>query len=136
MIKHYLTIALRNLHKHTSFSLINIVGLTIGLSCCLLIAIYVQHELSYDDFQQKSDRIVRMVMDYNFEGSAPQKIAVTSTKDSRAFKRNFPEVESGVRMSLRQRFITSGQDMITEPIMYADSTFFDLFSFRLLQGST
>src|SRR4051812_32000897 len=80
MIKHYLTIALRNLRKHKVFSSINIVGLAIGLSCCLLIAMYVQHELSYGDFQQKSDRIVRMVMDYNFDGSAPQKIAVTSTK--------------------------------------------------------
>jgi len=136
MFKHYLIIALRNLRKHKVFSSINIVGLTIGLTCCLLIALYVQHELSYDNFQKKSDRIVRMVMDYSFDGSAPQKIAFTSTKVFPAFKRNFPEVESGVRMSLRQRFITSGQDMITEPVMYADSTFFDLFSFRLLQGST
>jgi len=99
-------------------------------------SIYVEHELSYDNFQKKGNRIVRMVMDYHFEGSEPQKIAVTSTKVFPAFKRNFPEVESGVRMILRQRIITSGQNMITEPIMYADSTFFDLFSFKLLQGST
>ena len=136
MIKHYLTIAVRNLRKHKAFSIINILGLSIGLTCCLLMAIYVEHELSYDHFQQKGSRIVRMVMDYRFEGSEPQKIAVTSTKVFPAFKRNFPEVESGVRMILRQRFITSGQNMITEPIMYADSTFFDLFSFKLLQGST
>jgi len=136
MIKHYLTIAFRNLRKHKAFSIINIAGLTIGLTCCLLMAIYVQHELSYDSFQQKGDRIVRMVMNYSFDGSAPQKIAVTSTKVFPAFKRNFPEVESGVRMGLRQRFVTSGQNMINEPIMYADSTFFDLFSFKLMQGST
>lgn len=136
MIKHYLTIAVRNLRKHKAFSIINILGLSIGLTCCLLMAIYVEHELSYDHFQQKGSRIVRMVMDYRFEGSVPQKTAVTSTKVFPVFKRNFPEVESGVRMILRQRFITSGQNMIAEPIMYADSTFFDLFSFKLLQGST
>jgi putative ABC transport system permease protein len=136
MIRHYLIIAIRNLRKHKVFSLINILGLSIGLTCCLLMAIYVQHELSYDNFQQKGNRIVRLVMDYQFEGSEAQKKAVTSTKVFPAFKRNFPEVESGVRMSLRQRYITSGQNMIIEPIMYADSTLFDLFSFKLLQGST
>ncbi len=136
MIKHYLTIAIRNLGKHKVFSIINILGLTIGLTCCLLMAIYVQHEWSYDAFQQKGHRIVRLVMNYSFDGSEPQKTAVTSTKVFPVFKRNFPEVESGVRMILRQRFITLGDEMITEPVMYADSTFFVLFSFKLLQGST
>lgn len=135
MIQHYLKIAIRNLQKHRAFSLINIAGLSIGLSCCLLMTLYVQHELSYDDFQAKGDRIVRLVMDYRAGGEEPHKVAYTSTKVMPSFKRNFPEVENGVRMSLRSRYITQKGEMITEKMMYADSTFFDLFSFPLLQGS-
>ncbi len=135
MLRHYFTIAFRNLYKHKVFSFINIAGLSIGLTCCLLMAVYVQHELRYDQFQQKKDRIVRLVMNYSFDGAPPQKMAVTSTKVFPAFHRAFPEVESGVRMSLRPRFVTKGEEMITEQVMYADSTFFDLFSFRLLQGN-
>ncbi len=135
MIHHYFKIAIRNLQKHKVFSIINIAGLTIGLSCCLLMAIYVQNEVSYDDFQHKGNRIVRLIMDYSFDGDAPQRIAVTSTKVFPSFKRNFPEVESGVRMIKRDRFITSRNEMIAEPVMYADSTFFDLFSFKLLEGN-
>ncbi len=135
VFSHYLTIAVRNLSKHTVFSFINLLGLTIGFTCCLLMAIYIQHELSYDDFQTKSNRIVRLVMNYSFGDGEPQKTAVTSTKVFPAFKRAFPEVESGVRLIVRNRFISTTNDMISEPVMYADSTFFDLFSFRLLQGS-
>lgn len=59
MFKYYLKSARRNLLKKKGFSLINITGLTIGLTCCLLIALYIKDELCYDDFEQKVDRIAR-----------------------------------------------------------------------------
>ena len=56
MLKNYIKTALRNLFKHKGYSLINIVGLAIGMASCLLILLYVQHELSYDNFNEKADQ--------------------------------------------------------------------------------
>lgn len=135
MVKHYLKIALRNLWKNKVFSSINLLGLTVGLSCCLMIGLYISHELSYDNFQQKGDRIARVIMEYGFGGSV-NKGNFTSTKVYPAFKKNFPEVEEGVRMTERTRIVKFGDKMFDEHrFMYADSSFFDLFSFPLLEGN-
>ena len=68
MLRSYLKIAFRNLWKNKAASFINIFGLTIGLCSCLLIGLYIRHELSYDDFEQKGDRIARVIMAYKFDG--------------------------------------------------------------------
>ena len=61
MLRNYLTIALRDLRKHKSHALINGLGLALGLAACLLIALYVHHELSYDQFHEKADRIHQVI---------------------------------------------------------------------------
>ncbi len=130
MIKHYFKIALRNLWKKKIFSVINLTGLSIGLTSCLLITLYIQHELSYDQFQNKGDRIARVIMEYSF-GGASQKGNFTSTKVAPSFKRNFPEVETAVRMTKRSRVIKYEDKLFNEKsVVFADSTFFDLFSFK------
>ena len=135
MVKHYFTIAWRNLWKNKVFSLINVVGLAIGLTCCLLMTLYVRHELSYDDFQKKGDRIARVIMEYSFSG-AVSKGNFTSTKVAPSFKRNFPEVESAVRMGQYARVVRYDDKLFNEKrFLYADSSFFDLFSLPLLKGS-
>lgn len=135
MVKHYFTIAWRNLWKNKVFSLINVVGLAIGLTCCLLMTLYVKHELSYDDFQKKGDRIARVIMEYSFSG-AVSKGNFTSTKVAPSFKRNFPEVESAVRMGQYARVVRYDDRLFNEKrFLYADSSFFDLFSLPLLKGS-
>jgi len=68
MFKNYIKSALRNLFKHKGYSLINIVGLAIGMASCLLILIYVRHELSYDSFHEKADRIYRIGMSARWGG--------------------------------------------------------------------
>src|SRR3954447_9468037 len=108
MFNNYLRIALRNLLRHKAFSFINIIGLAIGLTCCLLIARYVQHELSYDNFHAKADRIVRVTMEYGGNGEVG-KAAVTGTKVAPAFGRAFPEVEKGVRMIRRSVVVRYGE---------------------------
>src|SRR5882672_2247178 len=106
MIKNYLRIAFRNFWKNKTFSAINIFGLTIGLTSCLLIALYIRHELSYDAAQQKGDRIARVIMEYRFDGSgASNKGNFTSTKVAPALKKNFPEVLSAVRMTKYSRVV-------------------------------
>ena len=68
MLKNYLIVSFRNLHKHLSYSLINIFGLGLGLSAFLLLLVWIQHELSYDQFHKNSDRLYRASMEYSFGG--------------------------------------------------------------------
>jgi len=68
MIKNWLRTALRNIRRNPTSSVINIFGLTVGLSSCLLIALFIRHELSYDNFETKGPRIARVIMGYRFDG--------------------------------------------------------------------
>src|SRR3569833_2701668 len=136
MFKNYLKVALRGLWKNKFSSIINVFGLSIGLSSCLLIGLYIKHELSYDQFQQKGDRIARVIMEYKFDGAGESKAGnFTSILVVFFFKRVFPEVENAVRMSLSAQPILYKDKFFNEKsIMYADPSFFKLFSFKLLKG--
>lgn len=137
MIRNYFKIAWRSLWKNKTASVINITGLSVGLTCCLLMVLYMQHELSYDKFQKNGDRIVRVIMEYSFNGSPVTKGNFTSSKVAPSFKRNFPEVEEGVRMSADgDRLVKYGEKLFTEKkFLYADPAFFRIFNFRLLKGN-
>jgi len=137
MIRNYFKTAFRNLWKNKASSFINIFGLTIGLCSCLLIGLYIQHELSYDNFQAKGDRIVRTIMAYKFDGGAEMKKGnFTSARVAPRFKQVFPEIESAVRMTKYSRIVHYNDKLINEKnIMYADPSFFDIFSFKLLRGN-
>ncbi|MEI9807079.1 MAG: ABC transporter permease [Bacteroidota bacterium] len=88
MIRNYLKTALRNLRKNKLYSAINILGLTAGLTACLLIGIYITHELSYDKFHANAGRIVRATMEYSRAGDVST-AATTGTKTGPQFKRTF-----------------------------------------------
>ncbi|MBX2950932.1 MAG: ABC transporter permease [Leadbetterella sp.] len=136
MIRNYFKTAWRNLLRNKSFALINILGLASGLTCCLLLTLYLQHELSYDRFHTKGDRIVRVIMEYKI-GDSGNKGNFTSTKVFPEFRRQFPEVVSGVRMSMLglDRIVKYGDRVgLEEGVLHADSTFFELFDFKLLSG--
>ncbi|MFQ5771405.1 MAG: ABC transporter permease, partial [bacterium] len=137
MIKHYLKITIRNLLKYKVYSAINIAGLAIGMTCALLILLYVRYELSYDRFQEKAERLYRIA----WMSSSPQ--TRTPHPMAQAMVRDFPEVESAVslspiwgpgltrpKLSVRYR-----EKRFDEPGFFsADSTFFKVFSFKLLHG--
>jgi putative ABC transport system permease protein len=137
MFKNNFKIALRSLWKNKASSFINVFGLTSGLTACLLIALYVQHESSYDAFQPNGDRIARVIMEYSFDGSPESKRGnFTSTKVAPVFARTFPEVESSIRMTDNDIIVKYNDTQITEPnFMFADSTFFKIFDYHLLQGN-
>src|SRR5438067_4538646 len=88
MFKNYLKTALRNLRKNKLYSAINIFGLTVGLAACLLIGVYISHELSYDKFNHNAARIARATMEYKFSGTV-NSTASTGTKVGPQFKRTF-----------------------------------------------
>lgn len=136
MFRNYFKVALRNLWKNKSASFINVLGLTIGLCSCLLIGLYIQHELSYDNFQKNGDRIARVIMEYKFDGGTEfKKGNFTSARVAPVFKQQFPEVEAGVRMTDYDRIVQYKDKLIDEKLFfYADPSFFNIFSFRLIQG--
>ena len=112
-------------------------GLAIGLCSCMLIGIFIQNELSYDQFEKKGDRIARVIMDYSFAGSKESKQGnFTSMKVAPTLRRKFPEVENAVRMYQTQRIISYKDKLLDEKkFMFADSTFFKIFSLSLLEGN-
>jgi putative ABC transport system permease protein len=139
MIGNYLLIALRNLRKHFSYSMINIAGLGLGLATCLLLSLWIRHELSYDSFHTKLDRLYRVSMEYSFGGQT-KKIAQSPTIVLPTLQKEFGEIETGVRYynaaAFRPFIVRKESTMFEETKFdYADSTFFDLFSFKLLKGS-
>jgi len=135
MFKNYLKIAFRNLMRNKAFTFINIAGLTFGLTCCLVLVLYLQNELSFDKFHTKADRIARVIMEYKI-GSDGNKGNFTSTKVFPAFKRQFPEVESGVRISASSKLVRYGDKVFNEAnFLFTDSTFFNVFDFNL-SGTT
>ena len=134
MIKNYFKIALRNLWKHKVFSVINIMGLAVGMAACFLIYLYVHFETSYDAFNTKANRIYRIVTDIHTPSdvlhwsstSAP--IVINMEKD-------FPEVESAVRISYQSFLVRKGNDKFQEKnTIMADSTLFQIFDFPLIHG--
>ncbi len=137
MFKNYLKIAWRNLWKNKASSFINMLGLTIGLSSCLLIGLYIQHELSYDNFELKGSRIARVIMFYKFSGGDEAKGGnYTSARVAPVFKQTFPEIESAVRMVSKNKVVQYQDKMIDEKsFMYADPSFFQIFSFHLTGGN-
>jgi putative ABC transport system permease protein len=134
MIKNYLRVAFRNLWRHKGFSFLNIMGLTIGMSACFLVFLYVKFELSYDDFHSKGDRIYRIVTDIN-NPSGTLHLDDAAPAMPVAAKRDFPEIEKQVRFDQGSILIRRGELKIQEDnVAFADSTFFEIFDFPLLKG--
>ena len=135
MIKNYFKTALRNLRKNKLYSGINIFGLTVGLAACLLIGAYINHELSYDKFNINANRIVRATMEYSQAGTV-NTVATTGTKVGPQFKRTFPLVQEYTRTFISHNVVKCGDKIFDEPrILYADKTFFKIFSFHIIEGN-
>lgn len=138
MFKNYFKIAWRNLLRNKTFSIINIVGLAIGLACFLVIALYVLDELSYDRFNKNADRIYRINTDIRFGGSKMH-AAETSDMMGQVLKKDYPQVEQFTRIynNAGPRLIKKGNVFIKEEkAVYVDSTFFDVFTFPAIEGNT
>ena len=131
MWKNYLKVALRSIARQKAYSIINIAGLTAGLTACLLIAFYIKHEISFDRFHEKGDRIVRLATSMGDFGDN----ANTSPVAARRIADTSPDVEAMVRLLReRQTLRHEGELQIEERFYYADSSFFDVFSFALVDG--
>jgi putative ABC transport system permease protein len=139
MIKNYIKIAFRSFLKHKGFSLINICGLAIGITCSLLIFLFVENELSYDRFHKGGDDVYRIVKDFINDDGSRIPDATTPAALAPAMNREIPEVVSITRIRPnwgRSYFIKYKDKRITEEKIYGvDSSFFDVFTFPFVVGN-
>jgi putative ABC transport system permease protein len=138
MLKNYFKIAWRNLLKNRGFTAINIIGLSLGMGCFIMISMFVIDELSYDRYHEKADRIYRINSDIIF-GGTEMSMAVTSDPMGEALKSDYPEVEEYVRFYASQgpKLIKKGNEYINESaVTHADSTLFNVFTLPAIVGNT
>jgi len=131
MIFNYFKIAFRNLVKHKGFSFINVFGLAVGMTVCLLMLMYVVSETSFENFHEKKDRIYRISVEWGmkFAGSLP---AVAP-----ALRESVPEVETAARLQYDYEpvLINSKNERIREEkLFFADQEIFDILSFKIVNG--
>lgn len=134
MIKNYLKIAWRNLWKNKVFSLINISGLTIGITVCMMIFLFIMNEFSVDSFHKNGENIYRVMR--NFEANN-QSVPYLSGPYATALKTDFPqEIKEAVRVMPTNGLISFDNTSFNEKKVYlADTGFFEMFSFPLLRGN-
>ena len=138
MLTNYLTLAIRNLRKNSLYSGLNIVGLSIGIAACLLIVLFVSHEISYDRWNPNAGRIVRPTADINFGGKHYQ-LATTSSVMAQEAAAELPEIQSWCRFRqygtyLVKRDGPSRQNIREENVLTVDSSFFEVFPVKILEG--
>ncbi|WP_375444090.1 ABC transporter permease [uncultured Fibrella sp.] len=138
MLTNYIKIAWRSLNNQRGFTFINIVGLALGIACCLLISLYVLDELSYDRFNEKADRIYRVNSDIKFGGN-DMHYAVAPDPMGPTLKANYPQVEAYTRLHYRGNWLVkragSTANTRENDIIFADSTLFDVFTLPLVAGA-
>ena len=138
MLINYLKIALRNFRRHKGYSFINIAGFAIGMACCLLIFLYVRHELSYDRYHKDVERACRIVLDIRTQ-TANRVFALVSPTVAPALKADYPQVEYAARAIIpsNSRLVRRKDTFFYEDrFMYADQELFDIFTIPFIQGAT
>ena len=143
MLTNYFKIAWRNLKKSKIFSFINIFGLAIGLSCCMLISFYLHNELSYDSYHKNIDRLYQVGTTFIKDGKA-ERTANTPAPMARTMQQEFPEIEGSTRLlstflddkTLLQYLEGNNNKSFYESKGYlADSNFFQLFTYTFKEGN-
>lgn len=135
MLKSYLKIALRNLARNKSYAFINVFGLAIGLTCCILITLYIQHELSYDKFHENYDDLYRVVESIESDNQRTT-YATTYSALAPALNQQFSAIQNVTHVYPTSGLLTGPGNLKyqEEGMMYVDSVFFDMFSFNLISG--
>jgi putative ABC transport system permease protein len=136
MLRNFIIITLRSLATHKVYTLVNILGLGVGMACSILIAVYVIHELSYDTFNEKAGSIYRVAVDGKLKGR-DLKIAVTAPPMAEKLVEEFPDIKSSLRIARWGAWLVSNGTISynEDDFLFADPNFFKFFSYRLISGN-
>ncbi len=138
MLKSYLRSSLRNLWRHKGHSLINIIGLAIGMACVILILLYVKSELSYDQFHEKKDQIYLLkIQTTNPQSGAENKRAIGPYRLADELRVDFPDFESVIRFApqSREAIEVGAETYYEENLTFVDPEIFSAFTFPLIKGN-
>jgi putative ABC transport system permease protein len=135
MFKNYFKTAWRNLWRNKIFSVIKILGLSIGLTICMLIFLYTKDEISYDQFQKNKDQLFRIVQTWQMGKDPTQKIGITNGVMGESFENEIPEVKQYVRINGVTVTVKQKNDVFSESPLFVDNNFLSVFTFPLLEGN-
>ncbi|HXL56425.1 MAG TPA: ABC transporter permease, partial [Chitinophagaceae bacterium] len=140
MFRNYFKVAIRSLLKRKGYSLINIMGLAIGMAVCLLIILFIQNELSYDQWQQRGNNIYRVVLERRYPGRSTS-YAIIPQSIGPAIQKEYPEVMECTRLfdfgGNGNFFLRIGDKIFEEKrVLAVDSNFFRVFTGKFLQGNS
>ena len=135
MIKNYFKIALRNLWRNKVFSLIKILGLSIGLTVCMLIFLYTKDEISYDQFHKNKAQLFRVIQTWQMGKEGAQTIGITNGIMGESFSKEIPEVQQFVRVNGEAVTVKKNNNVFTESPLFVDDNFFSVFTFPLSRGN-
>jgi putative ABC transport system permease protein len=137
MFKNYFKAVVRNISKHKVYSVINILGLAVGLTCCILIYLYVADEISYDNFHKNNPSLFRLIkVNYNnSDGSICDRNSDVPPAMGPVLTEYFPGIKYQTRFTAGIGVVCCGDKMFRESVNLADSPFFKMFTFPLVNGS-
>lgn len=150
MIKNYIKIAFRNFRKSKLYSFINMMGLAIGIACCIVIYLFIQDEYSFDHFHKNADNIYRVEqIRYEEPKSQIESIPFFDSRSAEGIRKSpwmplpmgpaiseqFPEIENFVRIDQSSLIVRNGNRSFEEDILFAEESFFEVFTFPLMQGN-
>ncbi len=135
MFKNYLKIAARSLMRHRLFTVINVVGLALGVACCLLIGLYIQNELSYDRYHRDAGKVFRVLVQNTNEGRTTLH-AVTPRFVAPVLAETFPEIESATQFRLMNNTVAyDDKEYPATRLIFSGPAFFKVFTFSAIQGN-
>ena len=135
MLKNYFKIAWRNFKKQRTFSIINVLGLSLGIASCFIIMLYVQDELSYDRFNNNADNIVRVIFKADISGGKINE-SVTMAPVAETMKKDFPEVQDATRIANQgaPKIIIENTTYKDDQFAFVDPNFFNIFTLPMIEG--
>lgn len=133
MLRNYLMVAFRHLGKHKGYTTINILGLAVGIACCILIMLFIKSELSFDRFHSKSDRIYRAWLEEHYQGEIFTN-TTTPIPLVPVLQDGLPDVELSCRTAGLRPSVKYNNNIFNDPVTMVDSTFFEIFNFALKKG--
>ncbi|MDH4034954.1 MAG: ABC transporter permease [candidate division Zixibacteria bacterium] len=134
MLRNYLLVALRNLYRNKLYSAIGVIGLSLGVTCCLLSFLYIRHELSFDRFHANGDNIYRLIQTESESHSSSAGSSSTSPMLREAVKTGISSVTQATLVTGSEHVVSRGAKSFTESVLSVDNDFLQMFSFELRGG--
>jgi len=136
MIENCIKTAFRNLRRYKGYAFINLAGLAIGMACCILIGLFILHQLSYDKYHENADRIYRLCLDAQV-GENFMRIPLSNAPAAQVLENDYPEVLRSVRLKTRSRIPIKYKDRLfyEDGILWADNSIFEVFTFPMIDGN-